>query len=299
MLTTLAPAKINLFLEVLGKRGDGFHDLESVFLAVDLVDRLSAIPAPAGDTTLACSDPKVPIDGNNLIIKAANLLTRHRRINQGISFTLDKNIPMGGGLGGGSSNAAAALRLADTMWHSGLDSEEMLGLAGELGSDVPFFLTGGMCLVRGRGETVEPLSSFPETVPLGLAVSSIHCDTAAAFRGVRLPGEGERRRADAFLAAIRSADAAAMADAAFNRFEETVFDAFPVLDAMRRRLAEAAGIEARLSGSGSTLWFFGDADAAARRLAKDDEWQRLARGHGAAIRAVRPFVDTGIREMKG
>lgn len=257
-LVLASPAKLNLFLEVVGKRPDGYHDLESVFLEIDLADTLAARSVEDGHITLACSNAGVPHGDGNLVVRAATLLRRECGIRDGIHFELDKRIPMGGGLGGGSSNAAAALRLANRLWKTGLSDRELAAIGLQVGSDVPFFLQGGVCLCRGRGEVITPLESFPRDIKLGLALSGIHSATADAFRGLRLPGSGRAFTAEAFIRAMRAGDVEAMTKEAFNRFEETVFAALPALDALHRVLEKKLGHPVRMSGSGSGLWFFAE-----------------------------------------
>lgn len=269
MPTLESRAKVNLFLEVTGKRDDGFHNLESVFLEVDLADRLTAEPAPAGVFSLVCDDPRLPVTDDNLVLRAARLLAAECGVQAGCRFTLEKRIPLGGGLGGGSSNAAVALRLVNDMWDAGMSPARLAALAERLGSDVPFFLHGGLCHVRGRGETIERMGDFPRDMPLGLAVSAIQSHTGAAFAGLRLPGPGGQRSIEPFLRALMDGDAGRLAEEAFNRFEATVFAAIPRLGALHRRLELVLGYPVRLSGSGSSFWFIGDAVVAADRAKKD------------------------------
>ncbi len=280
-----SPAKVNLFLEVLGKRRDGYHDLESVFLAVDLADRLSAEPRPDGRITMETDAAWLPTDERNLVVAAARRLRREcgeEGTEKGIHFVLKKTIPAGAGLGGGSSNAAAALRLADTVWKTDLPAGALARLAADIGSDVPFFLHGGLCLCRGRGEVVEPLAPFPAGVPLTLILTPLHSDTAAAYRGLSLPAAGKARKADAFLRALAIGHVAAMTASAFNRFETTVFAALPTLGDLHARLTRA-GLAPRMSGSGSALWYFGRAAAVERAMADDP-------GLGGAMAAIEARV---------
>lgn len=265
MLYIDSPAKINLFLEVTGKRDDGLHNIESVFLEIDFMDRLAVEPAPT-EISLVCDYPDLPTGADNLVVKAANTLKRIANVRSGARFHLDKRIPFGSGLGGGSSNAATALRLANRLWDTGLSDIELAAIGAMVGADVPFFLYGGICLCRGKGEIIESLLPLPEDVTFGLVLSRVHSDTAAAYRGLVLPSKGNQRRADAFITAAAVGDVTAMADLAFNRFESTVFPAFPVLADIHARL-EDAGISARLSGSGSALWFLGPVENARKTLA--------------------------------
>lgn len=250
------PAKLNLFLEIVGKRPDGYHNIESVFLAIDLADTLHARPQTNNSITLTCDQPDVPSDEGNLAVKAAKLLQQECGTREGIAFHLEKRIPMGGGLGGGSSNAAAALRLANTVWRCGLSDSDLATLAERIGSDVPFFLHGGLCLCQGRGERITPLKHFPNHLRIGLALPPLHSDTASAYRGLHLPTPGTAKKADDFIKAVETGDPAAISAAAFNRFEETIFIAFPELGRLHADLDRRLGHGARMTGSGSGLWFF-------------------------------------------
>lgn len=257
-LSLSCPAKINLFLEVVGKRPDGYHDIESVFVSIDLADTLSADASEDG-VSLECDHPGMSTDGRNLVVKAAELLRRECGVTEGISFRLQKRIPAGGGLGGGSSDAAAALRLANSIWNCGLSNADLAELGGRVGADVPFFLHGGVCLCEGKGERITRLPFCPTAHPFILALPPIHSDTAAAYKGLRLPPPGQAKRAAAFMRAMERGDVDEMAATAFNRFEESVFAALPGLAALHAGLEKTASRRVRMSGSGSGLWLFADA----------------------------------------
>jgi 4-diphosphocytidyl-2-C-methyl-D-erythritol kinase len=158
MLTEKAPAKINLTLEVLGKRPDGFHEIRSVFQTIDLCDNLYF--DDAGSVAIACDmlgwSPQV-----SLVSRAVELLRETTGTSKGVSIKVEKKIPLLSGLGGDSSDAAAVLRGLDRLWGLNLPAEKMLALAARLGSDVPFFIRGGMALAEGRGERVTPVPSWP------------------------------------------------------------------------------------------------------------------------------------------
>jgi 4-diphosphocytidyl-2-C-methyl-D-erythritol kinase len=158
-LTVLAPAKINLHLEVLGLRPDGYHELAMVMQAIDLTDRLHLRRRDDGQLSLSCDRVELPTDGSNLILRAAELLRRHSgRKDLGAHLALQKRIPIGAGLAGGSSDGAAALKGLDRLWELDLGDAILQALAAELGSDVPFCLDGGTQLCFGRGELLEPLA---------------------------------------------------------------------------------------------------------------------------------------------
>jgi 4-diphosphocytidyl-2-C-methyl-D-erythritol kinase len=151
-----AYAKVNLGLEVLGLRQDGYHELRTLFQTIDLHDDIVIQPRPRG-LELACDHPDVPQDGRNLALRAAVELKKHARVDRGARITLTKRIPVGGGLGGGSSDAAAVLMALDRLWGVGLGPSGLHGLARRLGADVPFFLVGGTALGLARGDEVYPL----------------------------------------------------------------------------------------------------------------------------------------------
>jgi 4-diphosphocytidyl-2-C-methyl-D-erythritol kinase len=158
-LTVEAPAKINLHLEVLGLRGDGFHELAMVMQTIDLRDELRLLPSADGAISLSCDQPGLPTDGSNLIVKAAELLKVRAALPElGACITLSKRIPVGAGLAGGSSDAAAALVGLNALWGLGFSAAELQGMAARLGSDVPFCLPGGTQLCFGRGERLEALA---------------------------------------------------------------------------------------------------------------------------------------------
>jgi 4-diphosphocytidyl-2-C-methyl-D-erythritol kinase len=156
-LLVSAPAKINLHLEVLGLRLDGFHELAMVMQTLDLADQLRIRPTADGRIALHCNRSDLPTDGNNLIVKAAELLKARLGLPElGASIELDKRIPIGAGLAGGSSNGAAALVGLNALWGAGFSQDQLLAMAAELGSDMPFCIDGGTQLCFGRGEVLEP-----------------------------------------------------------------------------------------------------------------------------------------------
>jgi 4-diphosphocytidyl-2-C-methyl-D-erythritol kinase len=189
-----APAKLNLFLQVLGKRADGYHELETLMVSLDLCDTLRFAPDSSGDLTLDCFDVganrdtgsrHLPPDANNLVLRAAELLRRETATRAGAHIDLFKRIPLAAGLGGGSSDAAATLAALNLLWNLKLSTAELQSLSARLGSDIPFFFTTGAAAVcRGRGEKIEPVS-----LPLGLhfvvARPKSGLSTAEVFRHCR------------------------------------------------------------------------------------------------------------------
>ncbi|MFP5245863.1 MAG: 4-(cytidine 5'-diphospho)-2-C-methyl-D-erythritol kinase, partial [Thermoanaerobaculia bacterium] len=212
-----------------GKRTDGFHDLETVFQTISLHDELTF--TPAADFSLTCDDPSIPTDDSNLVLRAA------RAVNASpVAIDLRKRIPAGGGLGGGSSNAATTLRAL------GRDVSSLPEIALSLGSDVPFFLMGGTAYATGRGEVLTPLPSRAG-VPLLLLLPEERVLTKDAF--ARVTRYSQPLGIDAYTRGFSNFA---------NDFEEPVFAMLPRLRALKRRLLDAGATFAAMSGSGSTLF---------------------------------------------
>jgi 4-diphosphocytidyl-2-C-methyl-D-erythritol kinase len=280
LIVARCPAKINLALRVLGRRADGYHELDTLFQTVDLWDTLELRPSP-GRLTLTCEAPGVPVDESNLVMRAAALLReRHGRPSDGAAFRLDKGIPTQGGLGGGSSDAAGALLLCARHWGMTLDHGALEPVARELGADVPFFLVGGTARGRGRGDRIEPLTvDEPRSIllglpPFGIATREVFARLDARLtlplNGVNLP--------------IFSAHKLPVGNdfgLAMNDLEAVVFEGWPELRQFRDALLETGARFAMLSGSGSTVYgIFGSKarlETAAERLGSQFESWRLLR----------------------
>lgn len=282
------PAKVNLHLRVLGRRPDGYHELETVFQAVDLWDTLTILPAHT--LTMDCDDPRLPVDEGNLVLRAANLLReRHGSPGLGGRIALYKTIPVQGGLGGGSSDAAASLLLCNRHWALGVGHSELEALAVELGADVPFFLTGGTALGRGRGDRVEPLG-FAGATPVLLGCPPFGISTEEVFRraGARLTLPENGVSVGLFSAHKWPGDNDFRLLA--NDLEGVVFEGWPELKGFRDALLEAGAGAALLSGSGSTVFgvFVGPSSAARavkRVQTRFPEWRVL----------MSRFVPDGVR----
>lgn len=271
-----APCKTNLFLEVVARRADGFHELDTVFTTLDLEDALELEPLPDGRLELLVEgDPTVPTDATNLVWRAAEALRAAAgRPELGARLRVEKRVPAGGGLGGGSSDAAAALRGLDRLWGTALGDERLHALAAGLGSDVPFFLRGGLQRGTGRGERLAALPAPARPLDLVLVLPDFGCPTGQVYGALRpfLPGAGGPpvRGAGPLVEALARGDAAGVAEHAWNRLELAAESCFPALRALRERLARAPGVlTARLSGSGSTLWALVEARDDAERLARE------------------------------
>ena len=248
-----APAKLNLGLRVLRRRPDGYHDLETAFLPIGWADRLTADPADA--LALTCSDPALPTDASNLVVRAALALARHAGVEPRAALHLAKRVPYGAGLGGDSSDAAAALRLCADLWRLDVRDADLHALAAALGSDVPFFLLSAPALATGRGERLGPLAhddGTPWRCPFALvvAVPAVHVSTAEAY-GLVTPDS--RPRPD-LRAAILSDDLGRWRREIANDFEAPICARYPAVAQARDALRAAGAGYAAMSGSGSAVF---------------------------------------------
>jgi 4-diphosphocytidyl-2-C-methyl-D-erythritol kinase len=247
-------AKINVGLKILGKRPDGFHEIRTVYQTVGLADRLQiSLSSVKNGIRLECEHPELSSGRANLVYRAAELWRRARGFKGGISLRLEKKIPMGAGLGGGSSDAAATLLALERLSGNRLESAACLQLAAKLGSDVPLFLLGGRVLGCGRGEEVFPLTDLPARHCL-IAFPGFSVSTAEAYGalGLRLTGRAEGRRINSL--GMRSPFPLEAWGPAENDFEGFVFARWPELAKVKRQLIRAGAETASLTGSGSALY---------------------------------------------
>ena len=248
-----APAKINLGLHVLRKRPDGYHDIETVFIRIPWADVLRA--EPADDLRLTCSDPNLPTDASNLVMKAARELSDGQR---GADLHLEKHLPIGAGLGGGSSDAATALTALNDLWDLGRSRDDLFEVAARLGSDVPFFLGPEAALGTGRGEYLEPLID-PETDEpyrppfiLVVAAPTIHVSTPEAY-GLVDPRDDDRGD---LCEIVLSNDLDRWRRELVNDFEAPIFEKYPPIREVKAALTSAGADYASLSGSGAAVYGF-------------------------------------------
>lgn len=251
-----SPAKLNLYLDVLGRRDDGFHELETLFAALSFGDEVEvALGTPDAAITLELAGSvEVPTDGRNLAVRAAQAWAEAAGHASGVALRLTKQVPVGAGLGGGSSNAATVLRLANTAAGSPLDEAQLHGLAADLGSDVPFFLHGGAAVGRGRGEQLAPVEAASGVVAI-LILPPIACETAVVFRNMSArvraaPAEGLAPA----QAALRRGDPLALREAHYNALAVPALGAYPALIRFTSQVEQRLGRPPCLSGSGAALF---------------------------------------------
>ena len=264
MLIGLAPAKINLVLEVLGKRDDGYHEIRSLVQTISLYDVLSFELAEG--ISLDCTEPSLQ-SSDNLAVQAAELLKEVGGCEKGVKIGLEKRIPWGAGLGGGSSDAAAVLLALNKLWGLELTTSGLVGLGAKLGSDVPFFIYKGTALVEGRGERVAPLLASVSTwfvlllPPLPQMPGKTQQLYARLDNRHFTQGQFTGKAVEAW-----SVDSHISPSLLFNVFDEVAFDAFPGLEECWERFEEAGAVGIHLAGSGPALFAPVDGEAGAEEL---------------------------------
>jgi 4-diphosphocytidyl-2-C-methyl-D-erythritol kinase len=273
-----APAKVNLFLEVLARRADGYHDLATLMVAVGLYDTLEFRAGPAGEVRLSCDHPRLSAGPDNLVVRAAQLLRRRYAVRPGAAMRLWKRIPLEAGLAGGSSDAAAALAGLNRLWGLRLGRAELAALGAELGSDVAFFFWTPAAWCTGRGEVVEPLP-LGRPLDLVLACPPAGLSTAGVFRQLRVPAEpldGAQARE-----AARQGDVENLGRRLHNRLQPVAERLCPAVADLTARLAGLGPAGQLMSGSGSTAFALcrhpGEALQIARALRPAREAGALAR----------------------
>src|SRR5438132_7203102 len=254
VITIPAFAKINWMLRVLGRRPDSYHQIETVLQTVTLHDRLSFWSSPDADIKFTCDDPELPADRSNLVSRAAHALKARYSIKSGAGIRLEKRIPVGSGLGGGSSDAAVALIGLSHLWNLKLHRNELIETAAQLGADVPFFLFGGTALGVGTGTEISPLPDAPDQFLLVL-MPNAKVSTKTAYDSLNAPAL-TTVTGDTILSSSR---ATADFDLSYppglqNDFESVVFRSSPEVERARDALLDAGARRALLAGSGASVF---------------------------------------------
>jgi 4-diphosphocytidyl-2-C-methyl-D-erythritol kinase len=282
------PAKVNLQLSVGPVRDDGYHDLVNVFQAVSLFDEVSVSPAD-GLRISVDGPPGVPTGPDNLAARAATLLARHLGLRPDVALHIRKDIPVAGGMAGGSADAAGALLACDALWDARLDRETLLGLAARLGSDVPFALLGGTAVGFGRGERLAPVEVTGEFhwvfgfAEGGLSTAEVYaeCDRLRAGGGVAWP-----RVSDDLMAALKTGDPAALGRSLANDLQSAALSLRPSLDEALSAGRALGALGSIVSGSGPTCAFLAESadhcDALAAALERTGRFAAVRRANGPA-----------------
>jgi len=273
MLTVLAPAKLNLTLEVLAKRPDGFHEVRSVIQAINLCDSLHFQLSEG--VIIKCDEPKW-IPEKSLVSKTLSLLQEATKCPEGVSIEINKRIPLVSGLGGDSSDAAAILRGLNKLWDLGLSLSQLLELASQLGSDVAFFLYGGTALVKGRGEIVTPLPHLPPTwVVLAIPpVSGMEGKTKRLYSSLVAGHYTDGQITDRLVGVLdRGGEVTPLK--LFNVFDGVALDSFSGLGEYWEQFLQAGAQEVHLAGSGPALFTLIEDKIQAERIYENLQQERL------------------------
>ena len=262
-----AAAKVNLYLEITGNRPDGYHDLVMVLQSIDLCDRVDirkTIHKIGTDKIqVTCTNPEVPCDRTNLAYKAAALMQSAYPEIGGLEIAIDKQIPMGAGLAGGSANAAAVLVGIDRLWELGLTQSQLCDFAAQLGSDIPFCVTGGTALATGRGEILSPLPDLADLVLVICKPRQIAIATAWAYQTFRSQNllttskVKEQNLSSQMVTAIASGGESAptkIGRLLYNDLERVVLPEYPAIANLKNKLLDQECLGAMMSGSGSTVF---------------------------------------------
>jgi len=266
-----AHAKINLYLEIIGDRPDGFHELAMVMQSVGLADRIHLEPLQNHEIRVTCDHPQVPSDESNLAYRAADLLryTFPEAFKKygGVEIQIQKQIPVGAGLAGGSANAAAVLVGLDLMWQLGLPQTELQQLGAKLGSDIPFCIAGGTAIATGRGEIISPLPSLDAASVVLAKHESLLVSTPQAYKAYREQfsetyvadpaGVGDRHHtvhSGPLVSAINRQDYAQIGELLHNDLEKVVLPLYPQVERLRDAMLQLEPFGAMMSGSGPTVF---------------------------------------------
>lgn len=248
-----APAKINLSLDVLYKREDGYHEVEMVMTMVDLADRIEMLELPRDTIIISSQAGYIPLDEKNLAFQAARLIKERYEVKQGVYIHLDKKIPVAAGLAGGSSDAAATLRGLNRLWNLNIGTEELQTLGAELGSDVPFCVTGGTAIARGRGEQLEPIETPPQCWVI-LAKPPINVSTSEIYGKLNAKSIRKHPSTEKVLKAIVEKRFDSLCDELGNVLEEVTLDLYPEVRRLKEVMIKLGADGALMSGSGPTVF---------------------------------------------
>ncbi|TJY38579.1 4-(cytidine 5'-diphospho)-2-C-methyl-D-erythritol kinase [Cohnella pontilimi] len=248
-----APAKINLLLDVIRKRDDGYHEVEMIMTMVDLADRLEMEELPRDQIILSSQAGFIPLDEKNLAFQAARLIKERYGVTRGVYLHLDKRIPVAAGLAGGSSDAAAALRGLNRLWQLGLSTAELESLGAELGSDVPFCVRGGTAIARGRGERLETIAS-PPACWVVLAKPPINVSTADVYGRLRANELTRHPSIPRMVEAIRGQSFADVCASLGNVLETVTLNRYPEVRQIKECMVKLGVDGVLMSGSGPTVF---------------------------------------------
>lgn len=251
-----AYGKINLALDILRKREDGYHEIKSIMQQISLSDILSIVEGPKG-VSISCANQLVPLDETNLVYRAWEAMAKIAGTKSGIRVHIEKRIPVAAGLAGGSTNGAATMTALNQMWDIGLSLKELMDIGLKLGADLPFCLLGGTALAEGIGEKLTPLKSFSGKHVLivnpGFPISTAYAYSRMRIRDERLPMEQ-------LTACIENNDLICLANSLDNVMEDAIIPEHPIIGQIKEEIIEAGALGALMSGSGASVFGLFDDD---------------------------------------
>lgn len=242
--------KINLSLDILYKREDGYHEIESVMQEINLKDKLT-FKSLEKDIIIETDSPQVPIDFHNLVYKAWEKMKLCTGIEKGIYVKIEKAIPVSAGLAGGSSNAASAIKAINFLWDLNLSQRELMDIAKSVGADIPFCIMGGTAQARGIGEELQPLKSFKD-VNILICNPGIEISTAYAYSRLNL--NGERLDTKGLIEAIEKGDIKGVSKCLGNKMEEAIIKENPIIADIKQTMRDNGALSSLMSGSGPTVF---------------------------------------------
>lgn len=282
----IAPGKINLYLEIIGDRPDGFHELVMILQTIELADVINLKSNDTQEITLHCNHPQVPVDETNLAYRAANLMCQSFADSYanygGVDITIAKNLPVAAGLAGGSTDAAAVLVGIDLMWNLGLTQPELQDLAAQLGSDVPFCISGGTAIATGRGEKLDLIANLDDLCLVLAKYKNLSVSTPWAYQTYRqnyrnsyisdvegIISRSDRVRSGDLMNAIIKQESSKIGDLLYNDLEKVVLPEYPQVAKLRELFAEAGVLGTMMSGSGPTVFALCDNEEQATEVANN------------------------------
>lgn len=280
MISVKAPAKINLSLDVIRRRDDGYHDLEMVMTMIDLADRVDLWDEEQPLIRIKSSSSFIPTDSRNIVYQAASLLREQVGISRGVTIHIQKNIPISAGLGGGSSDAAATLRGLNHLWNLGLTLDELAAIGAEIGSDVPFCVHGGTAFATGRGEILKPLPSPPPCWVV-LAKPAVSVSTKDVYEALDVASIHFRPDTEGMIRAIEEQHYDDMCRLTCNVLEEVTMVLHPEVKWYKRLISNFGADAVLMSGSGPTVF------ALLRRESQVKSLVNAMRGFCREVYAVR------------
>lgn len=279
-----APAKLNIYLRVLGKREDGYHEIVSIMVPVSLFDIIEIQKTDErGGVDLLCTSQDVPSGEDNLVFRAVKLFLKRADIRQGLKVTLNKRIPIGAGLGGGSSDAGSSLILLSRIFNRPLSIEQLKEMAEELGSDVPFFLYRRPCIVRGRGEKVEPIEKWPLNYYV-IVKPPFHVYTRFIYERHKIKLTNNKKKD--IINCLKIDNDFNILDFFVNDLEATAISFFPAVEELKKRLLEVGARRALMTGSGPSVFGVFESEEEALRAK-----QRLISQNLGEVHMVTEIID--------